>query len=240
MGLIRSTVGDALLTSLWVAGASTLGPLTLAISSAIGFTPRSPAALLLTTLLATALVLAFSVLGAILGDASFNPATTIALSAAGMKPDATLLSMGVRFPAQAAGGVVGALAILQLMPARYNHMLKGPSLKVDLHTGAIAEGIFTFVLCFALLIIFTRGPRNLIVKVWMLAVTTVGLVMTGSSYTGPSMNPANAFGWAYVNGWHASWDLFYVYWVGPFAGAFLAATTFKGLFPMQKPKEKEA
>lgn len=125
MGLIKSAVGDAVLTSLWVAGAPILGPLTLVISTAIGFDPRSVAGLLLTTFLATALVLVFSILGAILGDASFNPATTVALSAAGMKPDATLMSMGVRFPAQAAGGVTGALAILQLMPAQYNHMLKG-------------------------------------------------------------------------------------------------------------------
>ncbi|KAI4325085.1 hypothetical protein MLD38_030512 [Melastoma candidum] len=240
MGLVKTAVGDAVLTSLWVAGASTLGTLTLVVSSAIGVSPRSPPGLAVTTLLATALLLIFSILGALLGGASFNPATTVALKTAGLKPDATLLALGVRFPAQAAGGVAGALTILQLMPSKYKHMLKGPSLKVDSHTGALAEGAFTFVLCLALLTIFTRGPRNLLVKMSMVAIVTVALVVTGSSYTGPSMNPANAFGWAYVNGWHTTWELFYVYWMCPFVGAFLAATIFKLLFPVQKPKEKKA
>lgn len=110
-------------------------------------------------------------------------------------------------------------------------------MKVDSHTGCAAEGIFTFVLCFTQLTIFTRGPRNMLLKVWMVAVMMVGLVMTGSRYTRPSMNPANEFWWAYMNRWHAIWDLFYMYWdVGPFIGAFLAAATFKMLFPIQKPK----
>lgn len=70
-------------------------------------------------------------------------------------------------------------------------MLGGPSLKVDLHTGAIAEGVLTFLITFAVLVIILKGPRSPIFKMWLLAVATVAMVVAGSSYTGPSMNPAN-------------------------------------------------
>ncbi|XP_030460413.2 aquaporin SIP1-1-like [Syzygium oleosum] len=240
MGLLRSAAGDAVLTCLWVTSVSTVGTLTYLAATALSVPPQSAAGLLLTTALVAALVLLFSVLGALLGGASFNPATTVAFRAAGLRPDASLLSMAARFPAQAAGGVAGANAILRLMPAAYRHMLRGPSLKVDLHTGAAAEGALTFAISLAALVIFVKGPRSLLVKVWLLAMATVGLVVVGSSYTGPAMNPANAFGWAYVNDRHNTWDQFYVYWICPFVGAVFAGWAFKLLFPVQKPKEKKA
>lgn len=31
---------------------------------------------------------------------------------------------------------------------------------------------------------------------WLLAMATAGLLVVGSAYTGPAMNPTNAFGWA--------------------------------------------
>lgn len=80
---------------------------------------------------------------------------------------------------------------MEVMPLQYKHMLGGPSLKVDLQTGAIAEGVLTFIITFAVLVIIIRGPRSPLVKNWLIAMSTVALVVTGSSYTGPSMNPAN-------------------------------------------------
>jgi aquaporin SIP len=51
-----------------------------------------------------------------------------------------------------------------------------------------------------------------------------------------------AFGWAYVNHRHNTWEQLYVYWIGPFIGAILAAWTFKAVFlpPPPKPKAKKA
>lgn len=69
-------------------------------------------------------------------------------------------------------------------------MVMGPSLKVDLHTGAIAEGVLTFVITFLVLCIILRGPQNALLKNWLLAMTTVVIVFAGAGYTGPSMNPA--------------------------------------------------
>ena len=85
----------------------------------------------------------------------------------------------------------GALAISELMPAQYKHMLGGPSLKVDPHTGAVAELVLTFVITLAVLWIIVKGPRNPIIKTWMISICTLCLVLTGAAYTGPSMNPAN-------------------------------------------------
>ncbi|KAK2634846.1 hypothetical protein Ddye_029638 [Dipteronia dyeriana] len=231
MGVIKAAIGDALLTSMWVFSVPFLGVFTSIISTFLGVQTVPPPllALFITTNLVTILVLIISFIGNFLGGASFNPSTTLSFYAAGLRPDSSLLSMAVRFPAQAAGGVVGVKAIMQVMPAQYKHMLKGPSLKVDLHTGAIAEGVLTFVLSFGLLVIMIKGPKNLILKVWLLAMTTVGLIVSGSKYTGPSMNPANAFGWAYLNNWHNTLEIFYVYWISPFAGAILAAKIFQFL-----------
>jgi aquaporin SIP len=47
--------------------------------------------------------------------------------------------------------VGGTLAISELMLARYKHTLAGPSLKVDPHTGALAEGVLTFVITLTVL-----------------------------------------------------------------------------------------
>lgn len=85
----------------------------------------------------------------------------------------------------------GAVAIMEVIPAKYKHMVGGPSLKVDLHTGAMAEGVLTFMVTFAALFIVLKGPRSEFVKTWLMVVSSVVLIMAGSAYTGPSMNPAN-------------------------------------------------
>jgi len=46
-----------------------------------------------------------------------------------------------------------------------------------------------------------------------------------------------AFGWAYLNNWHNTWDQLYVYWICPFAGAILAAWIFRAIFPPPPPPE---
>ena len=85
----------------------------------------------------------------------------------------------------------GALAIMEVMPVQYKHMLGGPTLQVDLHTGGLAEGVLTFLMSFAVLVIILKGPRNPLVQTLLLAIATITLVVAGSTYTGPSMNPAN-------------------------------------------------
>ncbi|KAJ9695693.1 hypothetical protein PVL29_010926 [Vitis rotundifolia] len=190
MGVIKAAIGDGVLTFMWVFCVSTVGIFTSLVSSALGVQALPLAGIFITTVLIFVLVFVFSAIGDALGGASFNPTATAALYAAGVTPD-SLISMAFRFPAQAAGAVGGALAIMEVMPTQYKHMLGGPSLKVDLHTGAIAEGVLTFTISFLVLLVVLKGPNSPVLKTWLLAMATVTLVVSGSAYTGPSMNPAN-------------------------------------------------
>ncbi|XP_047938976.1 aquaporin SIP1-1-like [Salvia hispanica] len=237
--LVKAAVADAFVTFMWIFCASSLGAVTYVLASALGVAPGLPS-LLITTFLIFLLLFIFGFLADLLGGASFNPTGTAAFYAAGLGAD-SLISAAVRFPAQAAGAVGGAVAIIEVMPVKYKHMLGGPSLKVDTNTGATAEGVLTFIMTLAVLFIIFKGPRSVIVKNWMLAMSTVSLVVAGTTYTGPSMNPANAFGWAYVNNAHNTWEHFLVYWISPFVGSILAAWVFRFLCPPPPPpKQKKA
>lgn len=238
MGVVKAVVGDAVVTFLWVLCTSCLGPTTAKVMSFLPPEVRSPPAQLGVSLLILAtLLFTFTALCEALGGASFNPTGIAAFYAAGLSKDG-LFSMALRFPAQAAGAVGGALAAVELMPVGYKHMLGGPSLKVDVHTGALAEGVLTFVITLAVFLALLKGPRNPIFKILIISTSTLILVIAGGAYTGPSMNPANAFGWAYVNNRHNTWEQFYVYWICPFIGALLAASVFRYFFPAPPPAKK--
>jgi aquaporin SIP len=92
---------------------------------------------------------------------------------------------------QMIGAVAGALAILEVMPKKYAHMLGGPKLKVSLSVGLVAETVLTFAITLTVLWAILRGPRNPSVKTGIIVVATIVLVMAGGAYTGPAMNPAN-------------------------------------------------
>ncbi|KAK4420944.1 Aquaporin SIP1-2 [Sesamum alatum] len=236
-GAIKAAIADGVLTFMWIFCASSLGAVTYIASSALGLAGGLPS-LLITTVMIFLLLFIFGIIGDLLGGATFNPTDTAAFYAAGAGGADSLISAALRFPAQAAGAVGGAVAILEVMPMQYKHMVGGPSLKVDLHTGATVEGVLTFIITLAVLIIVLRGPRNPLIRNSLLAVSTVALLAAGSSYTGPSMNPANAFGWAYINNKHNTWEQFYVYWMSPFIGAILAAWVFRLLFPLPTKQKK--
>ncbi|CAD5196242.1 aquaporin SIP1-1-like [Musa acuminata AAA Group] len=238
MGAIRAAAADGLITFLWVFCVSTVRAATSLVTAALQIQGVA-FSLFVTTTLIFALVFVFGLITAAIGGASFNPTATAAFYAAGLGSD-NLLSMALRFPAQAAGAVAGALAIMEVMPPQHKRMLGGPSLKVDLHTGALAEGVLTFIITLAVLWIIIRGPRSPVVKTWMVAVSTVAMVVAGAGYTGPAMNPANAFGWAYINNRHNTWEQFYVYWICPFIGAIVAGWFFRIIFPQRAEKAKKA
>lgn len=242
MGVIKASIADALLTSMWVFSTPLLKIFTAKLIAFLGVQPLPLVSFFISTISISVLVSVFTSLGAALGGASFNPAASFTFYAAGLKKDSSLFSMAFRFPASAAGGAAGVKAILGVIPVEYKKILRGPSLKVDLHTGALAEGVLTFGRSFALLVILFKGPKNDFVKLWLVSVSTAGLVRTGSKYTGASMNPASAFGWAYVNNWHSSWELYYVYWISPLIGAALAAWVFRflQLSSSSPPKDKKA
>ncbi|KAL5573349.1 hypothetical protein UlMin_022946 [Ulmus minor] len=240
MGLFKSAIGDAFMTSMWVFSLPVTRVITSILAAYLGIQIRSLPGLFASTILATFKLLTFMFIGKIMGGANFNPSTSVSFYAAGLRPDASPISLAVRLPAQAAGAVAGVQAILKLMPENYRDVLRGPSLKVDLHSGAIAEGLLTFLFCFGIHFVMRKGPKSLMVQIWLVSWSTAGLVIAGSGYTGPSMNPANAFGWAYVNNMHNTWQQFYVYWISPCLGAVLAGLVVRVLFDKPVTKQKQS
>lgn len=60
-------------------------------------------------------------------------------------------------------------------------------------------------------------------------------ILAGGAFDGASMNPAVSFGPAVVS-W--TWDNHWVYWLGPLAGAGIAAVVYDLLFIGQNPHEE--
>ncbi|KAI5061786.1 hypothetical protein GOP47_0022325 [Adiantum capillus-veneris] len=236
MGLIRLAVADAAITFLWVVYIAFMRPTTELIVSTFnlqGFEFHVSMGLLALN------IFFFSWLGGALGGALWNPTAILALYSMGVSGD-SLFSLAVRYPAQAAGAVGGVLAARELVPPSHREKISGPRLLVDLNKGILSELILTFLITFSVLVAIFKGPKNKFWKNWIIISSTVVVVILGAGYTGPSLNPAHAFAWAYVNNRHSNLEHLLVYWLAPLAGSFLAAWTFQLVFPRGRPKEKAA
>lgn len=99
MGPIKASVGDFLVTFMWVFCASTFGLLTSEIAALLGVQNLFWPPALITTFIIFVFVFIFDLIGDFLGGASFNPTGNAAFYAAGVGDD-SLLSMALRFPAQ--------------------------------------------------------------------------------------------------------------------------------------------
>ena len=182
--------------------------------------------------LAHGLVLAvmISVVGHISGG-HVNPAVTIGVWVAG-KVD-TLRAV-VYVLAQLVGAIFGALLLRVIMPGDVWQAanLGAPALSRVVGLGAgrgvLIEAVATFFLVFA---VFGTSvdERGAFART---AGFTIGLVvafdiLAVGPLTGAAMNPARAFGPELVAGVWSDW---WVYWVGPIAGAVVAAVLYSGAF----------
>ena len=166
----------------------------------------------------------------------FNPAVTIAALIT-QKIDA--LSAGIYVVAQLAGAAGAALMLRLATPPelwRVNE-LGVPNVPAELALGqaVLIEAVLTFFLVW---VIFGTGidPLGPFDKIAGLGIGFVVVmdVLMGGPFTGAAMNPARAFGPALAGGfWKASW---WVYWVGPIAGAVIAAVTYDALILRREPR----
>ncbi|BBN14669.1 aquaporin SIP [Marchantia polymorpha subsp. ruderalis] len=165
-----------------------------------------------------------------LGGPAWNPTAPVAFYAAGASDD-TLLTLLVRMPAMAAGAAAGVLTATSLMPAPYRPLMgSGPNLKTDLWTGALAEGGLTFAINLIVLYVVLRGTSNRFLQTPLIVACALVLVQQGAKYTGPAMNPSDAFGWAYLNKTSSVSEQLVVYWLSPLLGTVAAAMVFRGVF----------
>ncbi|MEX0781588.1 MAG: MIP family channel protein [Dehalococcoidia bacterium] len=148
-----------------------------------------------------------------------NPAVTLAMIIA----KKITVPLGVAYMiAQFAGAAVGSFLLLLCMPDAIDDNLGRHALTEGMASG---EGLLLEILmtAFFLIVIFNVAVSN---KGWGLnAPIAIGLAIAvihliGVPFTGASVNPARTFGPDLVTG---EWDDFWVYLVGPFAGAAAVA-----------------
>lgn len=188
---------------------------------------------LLTVALAHGLILGVCVAGFwYVSGAQFNPAVSIALAVIGKQsPARAAFFIAVQLVAAAsAAGLVRAIlrndAVVNADPINLGATIG--SLTRDGNVGAVLalEAIASF---FLMTVILTSAVDD---RAHKLGGLTIGLVVAAcilsiGPLTGASMNPARTFGPA-VCGSHWT-SMAWVYWVGPVAGATLAALLWKWL-----------
>jgi aquaporin Z len=183
--------------------------------------------------LAHGLVLAImvSVTGPLSGGI-VNPAVAIGLWVTGKL---STVRTGAYIVAELLGAVAGAFLLKFLIPASsFDPAGGGTVLAVGLPTGKgiLIEAVATFFLVFAVFgtAVDDRGPFN------KTAGLTIGLViafdiMAFGPWTGAAMNPARWFGPALATG---TWTDWWVWIVGPAAGAIVAAVLYWTVFLRDK------
>ena len=154
-----------------------------------------------------------------ISGAHINPAITVAMAASGQLP---LLRAGFYIAAQLAGGVLAGLAIVAIVGDAGDAGASAPRIG-GTDAALWSELILTFFLA---LVVFAVATDHR-VDGRLAAMAVGGYVGMAAIGWGPvanaSMNPARSFGPAVASGvWNAHW----VYWVGPIAGAVLAAVVY--------------
>jgi MIP family channel proteins len=191
------------------------------------------------------MVLIFSLGGA--SGAHFNPAVTAALWSIRKINTPNAL---VYVVCQLAGGILGALLVLLLFHDAGKSVHYGATVingNVLQHgsvwLGLIAEAVGTFTLMWAImgLAVNPRGDAPL-AAVGIGGALGLGVMIFGPA-TGAGFNPARSLGPAVTSG---TFTDFWLYVVGPVAGAVLAALVYRAVIlrqrglPPQRPKDELA
>lgn len=162
---------------------------------------------------------------------SYNPLTVLASAISGDFRK-FLFTVGARIPAQVVGSITGVWLIIEIFP----DIGLGPRLKVDIHRGALTEGLLTFVIVTISLGLARKIPGSFVMKTWISSVSKLTLHILGSDLTGGCMNPASVMGWAYARGDHITKEHILVYWLAPIEATLLAVWTFRLIFPQKEEK----
>jgi aquaporin Z len=157
----------------------------------------------------------------------FNPAITLGFLVTGrLKP---LLAV-VYWVAQFGGAIAAAGLLRWIFDDETEGNLGAPLLSSSIQpeAGLLIEAILTFFLVW---VVFATAadPRGTFKSIAGLAIgfaITMGVLMAGP-LTGAAMNPARALGPELIAN---AWDDFWIWYVGPFAGAVIAAVAYELLY----------
>jgi MIP family channel proteins len=157
----------------------------------------------------------------------FNPAVTLGSWLGGKLPPLTTLLYII---AQLAGALAATYICLPIFESQgiidtTPQIVEG----LTIPQAVLIEGILTF---FLMLVIFGTGLDERAPKLGglMIGLTVSVDILCGGPLTGAAMNPARVFAPAVAaNFWSNHW----VYWVGPIAGALLAALAYRIFFALK-------
>jgi aquaporin NIP len=154
-----------------------------------------------------------------ISGAHINPAVTLAFAVTRHFP---VRDIPAYIAAQLAGAAAASLVIKGLFGNTAHLGATLPSHGAG--QAAVLEGILTFFLMFVIMAVATdaRAVGE------AAAIAIGGYVALAATFAGPiagaSMNPARSFGPALVSN---DWTSWWVYWVGPIAGALLGALAYQ-------------
>ena len=165
-----------------------------------------------------------------ISGAHFNPAVTIGFWIT--KRMNTIEVLGY-WLAQILGGIFAAFLLKAILPHEdaWQPVLGGvPDLVRDF-TRLPAMGLEALITFFLVLVFFATTSEDNIESrsffgIAVGLVYTIGILVAGP-FTGAALNPARAFGPAIAS---SHWANQGVYWVGPFAGGFLAGLIYDSLY----------
>lgn len=174
------------------------------------------------------LSVAISAFGALSGG-QFNPAVTLGLAIAGKHPWSRVPTYWL---AQAAGGLIAGFALRYAFDfdptglARTHVGTPGLAGGVTPLSGIVVEAILTIFVVWA---VFGTAVSPLAPRIagFGIGLMVAADILGGGAITGAAMNPARWLGTAVPAGFYDNW---YVYFIGPFAGAAISALTYRFVF----------
>ncbi|KAL8218182.1 hypothetical protein R6Q57_021555 [Mikania cordata] len=187
--------------------------------------PNTPSGLVAAALAhAFALIVAVSISANISGG-HVNPAVTFATFVGG---NISFLTAIVYWVGQLVGSVVACL-LLQYATGGMETAAFGLSTDVTIGNALVMEMVTTFGLVYTVYATAVDPKKG---NIGIIAPLAIGLIvganiLVGGAFDGASMNPAVCFGPAVVSG---TWTHHWVYWVGPFFGAAIAALIYDNIF----------
>ncbi|GKV32679.1 hypothetical protein SLEP1_g41271 [Rubroshorea leprosula] len=230
MGKARLILWDFVFSFMWV-WAGALVKLFVGKVLGMGHDPRGE---IIKGALSIMYMFFFAFLGKVTKGGAYNPLTVLASAVSG-DFNQFLFTVGARIPAQVIGSIVGVKHIIDTFP----EVGLGPRLSVDIHRGALTEGLLTFVIVIISLGLARNIPGGFFMKTWISSVSKLTLHILGSDLTGGCMNPAAVMGWAYARGDHITKEHIIVYWLAPMEATVLAVWTFRLVVkPLTEEKDK--
>lgn len=161
-----------------------------------------------------------------------NPAVTFGLLVAGEIRFGAAIGYWI---VQFAGGILGAYVLKGVLPVNGDLGVTILATNVTPLSGLIVEIILTFFLVNTIFNTAVSGKAGNFAGL-AIGLTLVFCILMGGPLTRASLNPARTLGPAIAAGAeHAQWGNIWLYFIGPFIGALLAALLYIGIL-----KDKDA